>query len=89
MTVRNGKSRYLATLVVALLALALRWRALLMLPADYDEPIYMQAAQHYAAAIRAADWNQLLSIRDTIEHPALVKLLYAIGSVLSPRRTGG
>lgn len=85
---RNGKSRYLATLIIALLALALRWRALLMLPADYDEPIYMLAAQHYAAAIRAADWNQLLTMRDSVEHPALVKLLYGIGSLLSPQQAG-
>ena len=76
-------------MVVALLALTLRWRALLMLPADYDEPIYMQAAQQYAAAIRSANWNQLLTIRHTVEHPALGKLLYAMGSVLSPRLTGG
>jgi len=82
--VRNGKSRLLAALVIALLALALRWRAWLMLPADYDEPIYMQAAQQYAAAMRATDWNQLLSIRHTIEHPALVKLLYAMGILFSP-----
>ena len=57
-----------------------------MLPTDYDEPVYMEAATQFAAAIRAADWPRLLTSRHTLEHPALVKLLYALGVLL---RGGG
>jgi hypothetical protein len=76
------KAKYFAALIIALLALALRWRAVLMLPVDYDEPIYMDAAAQYASAIEARDWPRLLANRHTIEHPSLVKLLYAVGSLL-------
>jgi hypothetical protein len=72
---REAKARYFAALIIALLALALRWRAVLMLPVDYDEPIYMDAAAQYASAIAAKDWPRLLANRHTIEHPPLVKLL--------------
>jgi hypothetical protein len=81
-------SRYLAALLIALLALILRWRAVVMLPVDYDEPIYMDAAARYAAAIRARDWNQVPSIRHTIEHPAVVKVVYALGILIWPSGGG-
>jgi hypothetical protein len=71
----EAKARYCAALIIALLALALRWRAALMLAVDYDEPIYMDAAAQYASAIAAKDWPRLLANRRTIEHPPLVKLL--------------
>jgi hypothetical protein len=77
--IRYTQSRYLTVLFVVLLALALRWRAVLMLPVDYDEPVYLEAAAQFASAIRARDWPRLLANRHTLEHPALVKLLYAIG----------
>ncbi|MBC7265210.1 MAG: hypothetical protein H5T64_12775 [Chloroflexi bacterium] len=82
----DSRSRYFAVLLIALLALALRWRAVLMLPVDYDEPIYMEAASQYASAIRAGDWPRLIANRHTLEHPPLVKLLYAAGILL---RGGG
>jgi hypothetical protein len=77
----EAKAKYVAALVIGLLALALRWRAVLMLPVDYDEPIYLDAASQFASAIQARDWPRLLSNRHTIEHPALVKLLYALGTL--------
>ena len=76
------KSRYFAALVIALLALVLRWRAVLMLPVDYDEPTYREAATQYASAIAARDWPGLIANRHTIEHPSLVKMLYALGGLL-------
>jgi hypothetical protein len=51
-----------------------------MLPVDYDEPVYRGAAARYAAALQARDWPALLQNQHTIEHPALVKLLYAIAT---------
>ncbi len=82
----EAKSRYFVALLIALLALTLHWRAVLMLPVDYDEPIYMEAASQYASAIEARDWSRLIANRHTIEHPPLVKLLYAAGCLL---RGGG
>ena len=57
-----------------------------MLPTDYDEPVYMEAAAQFATAIRAGDWSHLLASPHTLEHPSLVKLLYAAGVLL---RGGG
>jgi hypothetical protein len=51
-----------------------------MLPVDYDEPVYIGAAARYAAALQTHDWAALLQNQDSIEHPALVKLLYAIAT---------
>jgi sugar lactone lactonase YvrE len=81
-----SRSKLLAAAVISLLALVLRWRAMLMLPLDYDEPVYMEAAAQYAAALQAGDWPALLQNRHSIEHPALVKLLYAIAT--TGRETG-
>lgn len=81
-------SPYPAALLIGLLALILRWRAVVMLPVDYDEPIYVNAAARFADAIRARDWSQLLAIRHTIEHPALVKLVYALGMLVWPAPAG-
>jgi hypothetical protein len=75
------KAKYVAAVVIGLLALALRWRAVLMLPVDYDEPIYLDAASQFASAIQARDWPRLLDNRHTIEHPPLVKSLYALGTL--------
>jgi hypothetical protein len=77
----EAKARYVAALVIGLLALALRWRAVLMLPVDYDEPIYLEAASQFASAIQARDLPRLLDNRHTIEHPPLVKLLYTLGTL--------
>ena len=76
------RAKLFTTLVIALLALALRWRAVLMLPVDYDEPIYLDAAAQYRSAIAARDWPRLLANQHTMEHPSLVKLIYALGSLL-------
>lgn len=82
-----SRSRLWVALVIGLLALALRWRAVSMLPLDYDEPVYIEAATRYAAALQARDWPALLQNRHSIEHPALVKLLYAIATILSAGST--
>lgn len=84
---RDAKSRFSAALVIALLALILRWRAVSMLPVDYDEPMYTRAAVQYAAAIRTGDWGQLLTASPTPEHPALVKLLYALATLVRPEQS--
>jgi hypothetical protein len=77
-----GRSKLSVAAVIGLLALAMRLRALVMLPVDYDEPVYLEAATQYAAALQTRDWPALLQNRHSIEHPALVKLLYGIGITL-------
>lgn len=69
--------------VIVLLGIALRGMAVGRLPADFDEPVYAEAALAYAAAIRAGDLS-LLAGDPTPEHPGLVKLLYAAVFLRSP-----
>ncbi len=62
---------------IVLLALLLRSWAALRLPIDYDEPVYLQAAEEYAQALRSGDLNGLIDYDGNREHPALGKILYA------------
>ncbi len=74
----NPTRRFCGVLLMAvLLALLLRAWAVLMLPVDFDEPIYLEAGYDYAQALRAGDWAAVMDYPGNIEHPALVKLLYA------------
>lgn len=66
--------RLVAVIGVALL---LRLWAVLLLPTDFDEPIYVGAALDYARAIAAGDLDGVVNYSGNREHPALVKLLYA------------
>src|ERR1041384_7529934 len=67
------------TYVIAV-AMFLRAWAVFLLPEDYDEPVYLQAAFDYADAIRHGDFNAVIDNPEVREHPALVKLIY--GSVI-------
>lgn len=69
-------------LAVVVLAVLLRAWAVLGLPVDYDEPMYLGAGYDYAAAIRAGDWGAVIDYEQNREHPPLSKLLYA-GVVLA------
>ena len=64
-------------LLVIATAMFLRAWAVFMLPEDYDEPIYMQVAFHYAEAIRHGSFNAVIDNPEVREHPALVKLIYS------------
>ncbi|WP_129631927.1 ligand-binding sensor domain-containing protein [Candidatus Oscillochloris fontis] len=68
--------------LIITVALALRAWAALLLPIDFDEPIYVDAALGYAQAIRAGDLDFLRDSPANREHPPLVKLLYAGGALL-------
>ena len=83
----NSHSRKLRNIiVVALLALSLRTWAAALLPQDFDEPIYIQAAFDYADAIKRGDLSALIDYPGVREHPALVKLMYA-GAVVALGKT--
>src|SRR5205085_1657428 len=72
----RGLARWAAVVVVTLLALALHLRAVEKIPIDFDEDDYMLAAQHYAAALAAGDWREIVNWDYNSEHPPLTKLLY-------------
>jgi sugar lactone lactonase YvrE len=60
------------------LALFLRLWSALQLPVDFDEPVYLEAAYDYAAALRAGDFNAIIDYPENREHPPLVKLVYGL-----------
>ncbi|MGA9349461.1 MAG: ABC transporter permease subunit [Anaerolineae bacterium] len=70
--------RIVAIIVVTLIALELRLRAVDLLPIDYDEDDYLRAGQQYAAAIQEGDWGALAQLNYRPEHPPLAKLVYGV-----------
>ncbi len=67
-------------LLIALLAAFLlhAW-AVILLPQDFDEPVYLQNAFDYANALRTGGLPAVIDYAGNAEHPPLVKLLYAGG----------
>ncbi|MFH2103840.1 MAG: two-component regulator propeller domain-containing protein [Chloroflexota bacterium] len=63
--------------IVLLLAVFLHVWAVALLPEDFDEPVYLQAAFDYAENIRQGDWQAVVDDPGIREHPPLVRLLYA------------
>ncbi len=70
--------RLVAVLAVTMLAWSLRWRAVNLLPADYDEDDYLRAAQQYAAIFRSGEWIGLTQTNYRPEHPPLGKLIFGL-----------
>ncbi|MGD9374282.1 MAG: transcriptional regulator, partial [Anaerolineae bacterium] len=71
------QTRLLVLVAIVLLALLLRSWAALRLPLDYDEPVYLRAAEAYARALAEGDLAGIVDYAENREHPALGKLLYA------------
>lgn len=74
-------ARVAAVLAVFLAAAALRLVAVLRLPTDFDEPVYFNSGEDYAAVMRAGDWAAIPDADPNVEHPPLFKLMY--GAVLA------
>jgi ABC-type sugar transport system permease subunit len=72
----------LAILLVVGIAAGLRWRAVNMLPVDFDEDDYLRAAQQYAGLISSGDWKGFTETNYRPEHPPLAKIIFGI-SILS------
>jgi hypothetical protein len=70
--------RIVAIIVVILIALGLRLRAVDLLPIDYDEDDYLLAGQHYAKAIVEGEWGEIIRYDYNLEHPPLAKLVYGV-----------
>jgi ABC-type sugar transport system permease subunit len=76
--------RIAAILAVAALAGLLRWRAVSLLPPDFDEDDYLRAAQQYAGLIRSGDWAGFTQVNYRMEHPPLAKIIFGL-SILPAR----
>ncbi len=74
----------LSIVIVTALALMLRIRAVRMLPADYDEPVYLAVAQRYAQAMAAHDVAAIVDYAYNHEHPPLAKLAYGLAILPLP-----
>jgi hypothetical protein len=75
---RSFWARRRALIGVVLLGLLLRAWAALLLPTDFDEPVYLNAAFDYARSIQTGDLNGVIDYPANREHPPLVKLFYAL-----------
>ena len=73
-----------AALAVCAVALAVRLNAVRLLPADYDEPVYLGVAQRYAAWLNAEDIRAIKDYEFNYEHPPLTKLAYAVAILRLP-----
>ena len=71
------RSRWIWIALIA--ALLVRIPAITTLPIDWDEPIYMEAAQGLNQALYAGDWEHVFDPQINPEHPGLVKSLFALG----------
>ncbi|MEJ5345431.1 MAG: transcriptional regulator [Chloroflexus sp.] len=78
---RSGVSRGRLIGVIVLAALLRLW-AVLTLPVDFDEPVYVGAALDYANLMRQGDWAGVIDYPGNRQHPALHKLMYAGGALL-------
>ena len=74
----------LVILAVVGIAAGLRWRAVNMLPVDYDEDDYLLAAQQYASLIRSGDWKGFTETNYRPEHPPLAKIIFGISILPLP-----
>ena len=75
---------FLTILLVVIIALWLRLRAVDLLPIDYDEDDYLAAGQRYAQALAAGDINRLIDYNFNYEHPPLPKIVYGLALLPLP-----
>jgi hypothetical protein len=74
----NPLLKALIILAILLVAGLARFRAVALLPIDFDEDDYLRAAQLYAAIIKTGSWQDLPTVEFNREHPSLGKLLYGV-----------
>jgi ABC-type sugar transport system permease subunit len=74
----------IAILLVILIAWSLRWRAVTMLPVDFDEDDYLRAAQQFTALIRSGDWAGFAHVNYRQEHPQLAKIVFGFSILPAP-----
>jgi hypothetical protein len=80
----SRKVRILVVAAITIAALGLRWHAANVLRVDYDEPVYLEAAQRMAETVRTGRLAELLDEKENPEHPQLAKLLFALAILPAP-----
>ncbi len=70
--------RMFAVLVIFIVAYALRIRATLYLPVDFDEPGYLASARKYCSAVAEGHWQEIIHFERTDIHPPLAKFGFAL-----------
>jgi hypothetical protein len=76
--------RILVALAVGALAFGVRWRAVELLPTDYDETPYLTSARALADVLRSGDLAALTTTNLQPEHPQLMQLLFAAAILPAP-----
>jgi len=71
-------SKWLWILIVLGIALAVRMRAVNILPIDIDEPKYLNVGLGYTRLIREGDIKGVAWYDENAEHPVLTKMLYGV-----------
>jgi hypothetical protein len=73
----SAGSRILMVIMIAILALVLRWHAAGLLPVEHDDQVYMEVAKYYAGAIERGNWMDVINFEPRTGHPILNKLIFA------------
>lgn len=76
----------LSVILVVLVAMLTRWKAVTTLNIDYDEDDYMRAGQEFTAIIRSGDYSGFLETNYRQEHPPLAKILIGASFLTDPER---
>ena len=76
--IQSHLRKYTPFVLVGLLTIFLHLWAVLELPQDFDEPIYLQNGADYAQAIQTGNINEVIDYGGTSEHPSFVKLIYGV-----------
>ena len=86
LSLRSGPflSRILVAIAVGALAFGLRWRAIELLPTDYDETPYLNGARKLADVLRSGELAELTATNTQPEHPQLMQLLFAAAILPAP-----
>ena len=71
-------------IVVGLLALSLRLRAVDLLPNDFDEDDYLRAGLQFTAIIEEGRWGDVIETNYRSEHPPLQKIVYGVSMLGLP-----
>ncbi|BDU50959.1 ABC transporter permease subunit [Haliovirga abyssi] len=80
---KRSKKFMLFFLLFLVFSFLLRWHATIKLGIDFDENVYVPIAKKYADYLKLGDFYKIITFKENIEHPILIKLIYGIGIYLA------
>ncbi len=83
-TKKGDLSRLLLVVLIVLVALFVRIRAVNSLPIDIDETTYLNAGLGYTRLMREGDIKGIAWYNNNAEHPPLVKMFYGVSFLPLP-----